>query len=194
MRRREFIAGLGSAAMWPLAARAQQSERVRRIGWLFPIAENDPLLQNRIAAFRDGLGKLGWIEGRNLRIDSRFAGVETNRVDEAAAELIVRGALQVWRSRSRPFPQIRCGIGRARTGRHPGPGRVDRWAAATSDSRRANRFRGCHRPGRQRLRREPSATGRERYWFQPFRIWPQREMAGPAQADRPASEASSGHP
>src|SRR4029079_10919864 len=74
MRRREFIMLLsGAAAIWPLAARAQQSERVRRIGVLVGLAENDPEMQGRIAGFHQGLEKLGWVEGRNLRIDYRFA-------------------------------------------------------------------------------------------------------------------------
>jgi len=88
MRRREFIAGLGGAAVWPVVARAQQGEPMRRIGWLGSVAENDPFAQAWAAAFREGLGKLGWVEGRNLRIDYRFAGIDTNRVDAAAAELV----------------------------------------------------------------------------------------------------------
>jgi putative ABC transport system substrate-binding protein len=67
MRRREFIAGLGSAAAWPLVARAQQAERVRKIGALLALAENDPEQQSWIAALHDGLGKLGWQIGRNLQ-------------------------------------------------------------------------------------------------------------------------------
>ena len=74
MRRREFIMRLScAAASWPLAARAQQSERVRRVGVLVGLAENDPEIQGRIAGFHQGLEKLGWVEGRNLRIDYRFA-------------------------------------------------------------------------------------------------------------------------
>jgi putative ABC transport system substrate-binding protein len=74
MRRREFIMLLGgAAAIWPLAARAQQSERMRRIGVLVGLAENDPEMKERIAGLRQGLEKLGWAEGRNLRIDYRFA-------------------------------------------------------------------------------------------------------------------------
>jgi putative ABC transport system substrate-binding protein len=86
--RREFIAGLGSAAAWPVAARGQQPERMRRIGALMPYDENEPISQARAAIFREALARLGWIDGRNLRIDSRFAGIDTNRANEAAAELI----------------------------------------------------------------------------------------------------------
>jgi putative ABC transport system substrate-binding protein len=74
MKRREFVAGLaGAAAAWPLAARAQQPERVRRVGVLVGLAENDPEMKQRLAGLRQGLEKLGWAEGSNLRIDYRFA-------------------------------------------------------------------------------------------------------------------------
>ena len=62
MRRRDFVALLGAAAAWPLAARAQQGGRVRRVGVLQPTAENDPETQSRIKAFRQGLAALGWTE------------------------------------------------------------------------------------------------------------------------------------
>jgi putative tryptophan/tyrosine transport system substrate-binding protein len=77
MRRREFIAGLGSATAWPLVARAQQPERMRRIGVLMPMAADDKEGQRRIAAFHQGLLQLGWTEGRNVRIDARW-GVRNN--------------------------------------------------------------------------------------------------------------------
>jgi putative tryptophan/tyrosine transport system substrate-binding protein len=83
MNRRECIEGLGSAAAWPLAARAQLREQARKIGVLFPDAENDyPLL---LQALRDGLQKFGWIEGRNIDLDIRYAGVDA---DGRAAELV----------------------------------------------------------------------------------------------------------
>jgi putative ABC transport system substrate-binding protein len=69
--RRKFIAALGGAATWPLAARAQQPERMRRIGWLWPFEESDPTGKLWMAAFKQGLSELGWIEGRNLRTDVR---------------------------------------------------------------------------------------------------------------------------
>ena len=69
MRRREFITLLGgAAAAWPLATRAQQPERIRRIGVLVPYAENDPEAKARFAAFLQGLQQLGWTDGRNVRI------------------------------------------------------------------------------------------------------------------------------
>ncbi|MGB8119511.1 MAG: ABC transporter substrate-binding protein [Pseudolabrys sp.] len=74
MRRREFFMFLGYAtAICPLAARAQQPQRVRRVGVLVGLAENDPEMKERIAGLRQGLEKLGWVEGSNLRIDYRFA-------------------------------------------------------------------------------------------------------------------------
>jgi putative tryptophan/tyrosine transport system substrate-binding protein len=91
MRRREFVVGLGGAAasstLWPVAARAQQAERVRRVGVLVPGTE-DQVYQARIAAFRDGLAKLGWVEDRNLRIDVRFGGNDPGRIRAYAAELV----------------------------------------------------------------------------------------------------------
>jgi putative ABC transport system substrate-binding protein len=72
MKRREFIAFVGGSAAlaaWPLAGRAQQSEQMRRIGVLMPLARDDPEAQARIAAFVQGLQKLGWTEGRNLHIE-----------------------------------------------------------------------------------------------------------------------------
>jgi ABC-type uncharacterized transport system substrate-binding protein len=88
MKRRDFIKMLGGAAAWPLAARAQQAERVRRIGLLQGLAESDPEAQARTVAFRQALDVLGWIEGRNIRIDYRFAGGDSARVQTYAAELV----------------------------------------------------------------------------------------------------------
>jgi putative tryptophan/tyrosine transport system substrate-binding protein len=70
MKRREFIAITGgAAAVWPLGARAQQPDRMRRIGWLEQGQSDDPVVQARIAAVRQGLEQLGWVVGRNLQID-----------------------------------------------------------------------------------------------------------------------------
>jgi putative tryptophan/tyrosine transport system substrate-binding protein len=89
MRRRKFITLIGgAAAAWPLAARTQQAERVRRIGMLIPFSENDPETQARLAAFKQQLQKLGWAEGRNLRIDYRFAGDNIERIRIGAEELV----------------------------------------------------------------------------------------------------------
>ena len=88
MRRREFIAGLGSTAAWPFAARAQQGDRVRRIGVL--ISGDEPQAQARVAALAEGLEKLGWIDGRNISIDYRWA-VDTDRLRAYATELVGMG-------------------------------------------------------------------------------------------------------
>ena len=88
MRRRDVIAGLGGAAAgWPFAVHAQQQQRVRRVGMLISGTENDQTMQALIAAFREGLVKLGWVEGRNLRIDLRFGG-DRERMRAYAAELV----------------------------------------------------------------------------------------------------------
>jgi putative tryptophan/tyrosine transport system substrate-binding protein len=87
MRRREFIAGLGGAVAWQLAALAQQPDRMRRVGCLYAFAENDPIVQARAAVFREGLAQLGWTE-RNVRIEERFAGADADQMQAYAAELV----------------------------------------------------------------------------------------------------------
>lgn len=89
MRRREFVTLLGgSAAAWPLAARAQSASKVWRIGLLMTIAETEPEAQARLTSFRAGLQQLGWKEGDNIRIDYRFAAGDPERVRSSAAELV----------------------------------------------------------------------------------------------------------
>jgi putative tryptophan/tyrosine transport system substrate-binding protein len=89
MKRREFISLIGgSAAVWPLAVRAQQPERLRRIGVLIGFAESDPAVQSWLGAFRGTLAKLGWTEGSNLRIEVRWAGDDPDRMKTFAKELV----------------------------------------------------------------------------------------------------------
>jgi putative ABC transport system substrate-binding protein len=88
IRRREFIATLGGAAAWPLAARAQQGDRVRHIGVLMPSDENDPLRKTYVSVLTQALSGLGWADGRNVRIDLRFGGADTNRMRALAQELL----------------------------------------------------------------------------------------------------------
>jgi putative ABC transport system substrate-binding protein len=88
MRRREFVTLLGGGAAWPLAAWAQQPERVRRIGVLLPAAADDPEFQARVAAFHQGLALLGWSIGRNVRIDTRWATANADTIRRHAAELV----------------------------------------------------------------------------------------------------------
>src|SRR5215468_10532944 len=88
--RRKFLATLlgGAAAAWPLAARAQQGERMRRIGVLMPFPEDNPVGQARLAAFRQGLLQLGWADGRNVRIDSRWGADNASLTRTYARELV----------------------------------------------------------------------------------------------------------
>jgi putative tryptophan/tyrosine transport system substrate-binding protein len=89
MRRREFIKVIGGAAAgWPLVARAQQSEQMRRIGVLLNVAADDPESPARLTAFAQGLQELGWIDGRNVRVDFRWGGADVERIRRYAAELV----------------------------------------------------------------------------------------------------------
>jgi putative ABC transport system substrate-binding protein len=88
IRRRDFVTLLGGAAAWPLAARAQQGDRVRRIGVLWPSDENDPLAKSILSAFTQALAGLGWTGGRNVRMDLRWHGADSNRVEQLARELV----------------------------------------------------------------------------------------------------------
>jgi putative tryptophan/tyrosine transport system substrate-binding protein len=88
MRRRDFIGIFGSAAAWPLATRAQQAERIRRIGVLMNLAVDDSEGQARFAAFLQGLQESGWSVGRNVRIDTRWGAGDMDRIRRHAAELV----------------------------------------------------------------------------------------------------------
>src|SRR5262245_66573699 len=88
MRRREFITLLGGAAAWPIAARAQQRERIRHIGILLPAAADDVQFQARVGAFVQALALLGWTIGRNVQIDTRWATANAGEVRRHAAELV----------------------------------------------------------------------------------------------------------
>jgi putative ABC transport system substrate-binding protein len=91
MRRREFIAGLASAVAWPLTtAWAQRPDRIKRVGVLVGLSENDPAAQARVAAFLRGLEEFGWIEGHNVRFEIRWSGAQTDRLRASAAELVER--------------------------------------------------------------------------------------------------------
>ena len=91
MRRREFIAFLGGAAAWPVVSRAQQPDRVRRIGVLMAIAADDPAAQARLSTFRAHLEQLGWTDRRNVQIDTHFGGGDPDRIRKSAAELVAQG-------------------------------------------------------------------------------------------------------
>src|SRR6516164_7374599 len=121
IRRRELIAALGGVAAWPLAARAQQPEQMRRIGVFMNVAEDDPSGQSRIAAFVQGLQQLGWTDGRNVRIDIRWGAGDPERIRKYAAELVALApdvilasggtTLGPLRKVSRTVPTVFTGVG-----------------------------------------------------------------------------------
>jgi putative ABC transport system substrate-binding protein len=88
MRRREFITLVGGAATWPLAARAEKNDGVRRVGVIMGFAENDEVWQAYLASFRQGLQELGWTDGRNIRFDYRFTGDSEERMRAMAEEIV----------------------------------------------------------------------------------------------------------
>src|SRR5262245_11590074 len=113
MERREFIILLGGAAAWPNSVRAQQVDRARRIGVLMAFPESDSQGQNYIAAFRDGLQELGWTDGRNVRIDTRWAPpAEADSTQRCASELV---ALQLDLVLSNTTPTTSALLQRTRT-------------------------------------------------------------------------------
>jgi putative ABC transport system substrate-binding protein len=91
--RRNFIALLGGAALWPSAARAQPAECPRRIGVLMTLAASDPDAQPRMAAFERGLRELGWVEGRNLRIERRWVADDAGELRRAAHGVVLPAAV-----------------------------------------------------------------------------------------------------
>jgi putative ABC transport system substrate-binding protein len=89
MKRRAFITLLGGAAIsWPLSARAQQPERIRRIVFLHGRSDNDPEEKVRVVAFQEGLASLGWTENRNVKIEHRFSGGELARIQDYTADVV----------------------------------------------------------------------------------------------------------
>ena len=88
MKRRDFIALLGGAAAWPVAAHAQQGDRVRRIGYLSTGDENDPVRKTQVSVFTSALADLGWTDGRNVRMDLTWYGGDTNQTRALAQELV----------------------------------------------------------------------------------------------------------
>src|SRR6478736_5863462 len=89
MKRRDFLAGLGSATAWPVVARGQQPERMRRIGLFFTVPPSDPIAQQYTQALLQGLHEFGWIVGTNLEIVTRFGGIsDIGQIETAAQELV----------------------------------------------------------------------------------------------------------
>src|SRR5262249_41933497 len=158
MKRREFVTLLGGAAAWPVAARAQQRERSRRIGVLMgAFAESDREGQIFVAAFREGLQKSGWTEGRNIRIDTRWVAGETEGMQRLAKELV---ALQPDLIVSANTPHHRC--------------------AAPTDPHYPDYFCERCRSGRQRLRGEPVAARRQHHRFHHYGADDGRQVVGAA--------------
>jgi putative ABC transport system substrate-binding protein len=115
MGRREFITLVGGAVAWPLAARAQQPARLRRIGVLMIHAEGESEGQARVGAFRKQLADLGWFEGRNVQIDYRWGVAEATRAQATAAELVALA------------PDVIVANGTAATPLHKRPRAASRW-------------------------------------------------------------------
>src|SRR5262245_61988242 len=88
MRRREFITLIGGTAAWPLSALAQQDDRVRRIGVFMQFDQSDPEGKRRVSALTQALADLGWLDGRNARMDLRWAGGDTNRIQALSQDLV----------------------------------------------------------------------------------------------------------
>jgi hypothetical protein len=140
VKRREFITLIGGAAAWPLAARAQQGERVRRIGVLMSAVESDPRGLEYITAFAQGLAELGWTVGRNVRIEYRWGAGDLDRFRRYAAELVAL---------SPDVVVAYC--------------RVDRGRVSAGKPHRADRVRYDNRSDRRRLGREPVAPRHQRH-------------------------------
>jgi len=119
LRRRQFITLLGgAAAVWPLAARAQQAERVRRIAFLHSFAEYDPEVLARVVAFRQGLEALGWIENRNVQLEHRYSAGDVDRIQTYTTE-VVRSAPDVIVCSSMPIVAALKQTGSASSRRRP---------------------------------------------------------------------------
>ena len=170
MKRREFITLLGgAAAAWPLAARAQQPERMRRIGTLMRVRADDPEWQVRNAAFLQGLRQLGWIEGRNVRIDYRWAAGDAEREPDMRRNWWRSPRTSSWPVAARAFRHC-C--------RQPAPCR--------SCSRMSPDPVGCGHC------RQSGAARRQCHRLHAVRVRLDREMAGVAQGDRAGLEACGG--
>jgi putative ABC transport system substrate-binding protein len=144
MRRRDFIALLGGAAAWPLAARAQQPERMRRLGVMTDTAETNPEGRARIAALRQRLHELGWTQGRNLEVDYRWSAGDVERARGYAAEIVALN------------PDVIFALANAQL------------APLSRETHNSNRFRRSLGPGRTRLRRKFCAPRRQYHWIYPL--------------------------
>jgi putative ABC transport system substrate-binding protein len=171
VRRRDFIKVIaGSAAAWPLAARAQQAERVRRVGVLIALVTEGEY-QARLAAFVQALNDLGWIEGRNLRLDIHLPKPTVADVRKHVAELVAAA------------PDVVFTTGTTATGPVP-----------ASESHNPDRFHVGRRPRRRRLGRERVASWRQCHRLYAVRIQLEWKVAGVAQANCTCRDACGRHP
>ena len=150
MRRREFITLIGAATTWPLALRAQQSERLRRVSVLLGVPENDPETKSRVRAFRLGMRDAGWIEGRNVQIEFRYAGTDPDTIEKHIAELI----------RLAPNVILASYHGLASTG----------------DKHNSSYFRRRKLSSRSRVHSQPRASGRQHHRVLIYRARNSRQM------------------
>src|SRR5215475_12029343 len=160
MKRRDFITLLGGAAAWPLAAAAQQRERMRRIGLLLTGAADDPESLARVGALLQGLQELGWTDGRNVRLEYRWGSADAERIRKSAAELVALA------------PDVILVSGNS------GMAPLHRATPYCAD-----RVCEYQRPSRRWFRHEPSASWWECDGVFQHRIRHERKMAGVAQAD-----------
>jgi hypothetical protein len=169
MKRREFIAALGGAAMLARSARAQQAERIRRIGVLMPYTKDNPEDQQRVAAFQNGLKRSGWIEGRNIQSEYRWYAGDPDRARSSAKELVDLK------------PDVIL------VGASPG------LVALRQETHSPPDIRSCNRSGGPRSGPEPGATGRQRHRLYFFRVLSRHQAPGIASTDRAACEADRNH-
>jgi ABC-type uncharacterized transport system substrate-binding protein len=162
MRRRDVIRGIaGSAAAWSLVARAQQREKMRRIGVLMSQSADDPDALAWIAAFAQGLQERGWSVGGNVRIDYRWGAGDVERFRKSAAELVALA------------PDVVLATAGSIVG-----------AFQQASRTRPDCVRDDNRSGRRRMGREPVSTGHQRHRICLRRIQHEGQMAGTAQGDR----------
>jgi ABC-type uncharacterized transport system substrate-binding protein len=167
--RREFITLLGGAAVaWPLAARAQHGDRVRRVGVLLNNVQADPEIQGQVTAFRQSLEQLGWVEGRNVQIELRFSGGDFQRLPQLAQELVALNPDVIFAGTT---PVVRALQAKTRT--------IPIVFVYVSD------------PVGARVVASPRAAGRKHHRFAAVRGKYHRKMVGNAQRDIAPAWASS---
>jgi ABC transporter substrate binding protein len=167
--RRKFLAALGSgAAAWPLAARAQQRDRVKRLGVLWGLAENDNVYEPHLSAFQQRLKDLGWIDGRNIRVEYRFTGGVTERIGIAAQELAALAPDVIFATTN---PAVAALLHETKT--------IPIVFALVSDSIGSG------------FVPKLGTSGRKHYWLPQFRTGVEWEMVGDSQRGRARSEAGS---